>query len=342
MSACARPLRSATSTRRCAIISDPSGSRCRPPIGDQALAQLGGVVADLDPAGVVVALHGLARGAVARELQRVALPLRLLPAVLLELDHRQPREQPAERAAGADRRQLAMVADEHELDVEAPHVVDELGELARRDHRGLVDDQHRARRDRRQPDGARGPGAAPSRSCSGCPALSCSSRAARRASATPYTRRPLASHASRAAASANVLPVPAWPTTTATPSPSRVSRRTISICSAASDGRRAMRALDRPRRREPDPSGPALDRVLEDPLLERQQLRRRVDALDAGGRNQRGRRDARSDAGRSPSARTTARGERRKRVGEPLDLRHADARRRPAAARTTPAAHRDA
>ena len=74
------------------------------------------------------------------------------------------------------------------------------------------------------------------------PASCSSSRAARRATATPSTGRPAACHASRAAPSANVLPVPALPTTTLTPSPSRHSRSTISRCSADSVGREATAA----------------------------------------------------------------------------------------------------
>jgi hypothetical protein len=45
-------------------------------------------------------------------------------------------------------------------------------------------------------------------------------------------------HASRAAASAFVFPVPACPITNATPSPSSTSRRTIAACSSAIVGRR--------------------------------------------------------------------------------------------------------
>ena len=71
-------------------------------------------------------------------------------------------------------------------------------------------------------------------------ALSSSSRAARQLSAAPTTRWPLAPHASRAAASAKVFPVPAFPTTTEMPAPSVVSRRTISACSSAIVGRRLI------------------------------------------------------------------------------------------------------
>ena len=290
----------------------PAGVALRPPVRDQALAQLRGVVADFDPAGLVVALHRLARGAVAREPQRVALPLQLLAAVLLELDHGQAREQSAERAAGADRLQLAVVADEHQLDVESPHVVDEPGELARRHHRGLVDDQHRARRDRRGRTARRGPAAAPSRSCSGCrrsPAARArrGARARRRTRAgrsppTPRARRPARTSCRRRPG----------PTTTATPSPSCVSRRTISICSPASDGRRSIARSTARDVASPTPAARRSIAYFEDPLLEREQLA----ASSRSARRRRPgsgvRRGGAATASRSPSASTTACGERRK------------------------------
>jgi hypothetical protein len=71
------------------------------------------------------------------------------------------------------------------------------------------------------------------------PAPSSSSRAARRATAAPSTGIPDASHASRAAARAKVLPVPARPHTTAIASAPSVRRWTIRACSAARTPRRA-------------------------------------------------------------------------------------------------------
>ena len=46
--------------------------------------------------------------------------------------------------AGSDRRELAVVADEHELDVEPTYPLDQLGELAGGKHACLVDDEDRA------------------------------------------------------------------------------------------------------------------------------------------------------------------------------------------------------
>jgi hypothetical protein len=59
--------------------------------------------------------------------------------------------------------------------------------------------------------------------------------AARAATAAPNTGMPLACQAPRAAAKAWLLPVPALPTTTSTPTPDRVTWRTIATCSADSE-----------------------------------------------------------------------------------------------------------
>ena len=53
----------------------------------------------------------------------------------------QRREQPA----GLDLGQLAIVADEHELGLRLLGGVEQACEVARADHAGLVDDQHRPR-----------------------------------------------------------------------------------------------------------------------------------------------------------------------------------------------------
>ena len=66
------------------------------------------------------------------------------------------------------------------------------------------------------------------------PAPSLSSAAALAASAAPVTFSPDPSHAALAASSAKVFPVPAFPTTTWTPSPEQVSVRTIFCCSSES------------------------------------------------------------------------------------------------------------
>ena len=106
-----------------------------------------------------------------------------------------------------------MVADEHELAADA----------ARRDRQARRAGASRPcppRRPRGPPAPAARPGrragrrAAPRCSCSGSRCRPRARRAARRATAAPSTGKPDASQASRAAASANVLPVPALPATT--------------------------------------------------------------------------------------------------------------------------------
>lgn len=71
----------------------------------------------------------------------------------------------------------------------------------------------------------------------GMPAEDPNAAAVRAARAVPMTGWPEASQAERAASRTNVLPVPAGPTSTASPSPSDVRRRTASACSPASSGR---------------------------------------------------------------------------------------------------------
>jgi len=78
--------------------------------------------------------------------------------------------------------------------------------------------------------------------------------AARADSAAPTTRRPEASHASRATSSEWVLPVPAAARTTSTPSPERVSERTILSCSPARPGLAVRAALTRASSAVPAPS----------------------------------------------------------------------------------------
>ena len=68
-------------------------------------------------------------------------------------------------------------------------------------------------------------------------AWSRSSAAAFADSAHPSTGTPLACHASRAASSANVLPVPAGARTTTAPRSPRVTSATSSRCSEVTDGR---------------------------------------------------------------------------------------------------------
>ena len=91
---------------------------------------------------------------------------------------------------------------------------EDLVEVERAEHPGLVDDEHAVRGERRSPTAAQLAAAAPPRSSTRC-------RPGRRAHAPPRARprrrgpsTPDASQAARAASSANVLPLPAGPTTT--------------------------------------------------------------------------------------------------------------------------------
>ena len=128
-----------------------------------------------------------------------------------------------------------MIADEHDLALDREDGVDELGDLAGRDHARLVDDEHAPLR-HRCPRVRRSASSA-NVLVLWIPAPSWSSAAARRAVATPSTGWPADCQASRAAASANVLPVPGLPASTATPSPSRQSRSTAVRCSPVIVGR---------------------------------------------------------------------------------------------------------
>jgi len=116
----------------------------------------------------------------------------------------------------------------------------------------------------------------------GIPVLSSSSRAARLASAAPWTRRPLASHA--------------W-----------AERECLARAGLADDDRDAVAVLrqpphhldllvserrtpvehplERPWHRDAHSRTAAFERVVDDPPLEREQGRRRVDPLDLGGRD---------------------------------------------------------
>ena len=60
-------------------------------------------------------------------------------------------DEPAERAAGLELGQLAVIADEHELAAGRSTCVEQPRELPRRDHAGLVDDEHAPLRAARSP-----------------------------------------------------------------------------------------------------------------------------------------------------------------------------------------------
>ena len=100
---------------------------------------------------------------------------------------------------------------------------------------------------------------------------------------------PVASHASRAAPMAVVLPVPAGPTMTATPSPSRVRRSTIARCSSERCGRERQRGLHRVGRGNASPGAAQRHRGRDGALLSLHQLDGRVATLDSLAIGQRAR-----------------------------------------------------
>ena len=85
---------------------------------------------------------------VAQVVERGALPRVDLAVVLGQHDREAAVDEAAERAAGLELGQLAVIADQHELAADRGDRVDELGELPGRDHPGLVDDEHAALRQR--------------------------------------------------------------------------------------------------------------------------------------------------------------------------------------------------
>jgi hypothetical protein len=89
-----------------------------------------------------VQLHGLVDLALADQLDRLALPGVQLPPVLREFAGAKPQAQGAEAAAGGGR-ELPVVADQDHLRLGVLGVLQQAGELARADHAGLVDHQHR-------------------------------------------------------------------------------------------------------------------------------------------------------------------------------------------------------
>jgi hypothetical protein len=68
--------------------------------------------------------------------------------VVREFDRVAARDERAERAAGLELGELAVIADQHQLAIGAFDVFEQPGELARGDHPRLVDDQHDAVRQR--------------------------------------------------------------------------------------------------------------------------------------------------------------------------------------------------
>ncbi len=215
--------------------------------------------------------------------ERGAFPCFVLTAVLREPDRFETLAEAAEESAGVDLGELARVTDEHDLGPRAGGVVEEACERAGADHAGFVDDEHGAGSRVRRVAGGRGRRAAIAMVWERMPAVASSSAAARAASAAADDVMARRCQASRAASSANVLPVPAGAMTTSTPWPLVVSRTTISTCSSESSGRAAQRArARRPRpRRRPRPSRRAVA-LVDEAALEREELDGRVGAPRSG------------------------------------------------------------
>ena len=79
----------------------------------------------------------------ADQLEGFAFPGLLLAAVLGQLRGSQAEAEGAEAAAGVDRGQLPVIADQHHLALGLVGVLEKAGELARADHASLIDHQHR-------------------------------------------------------------------------------------------------------------------------------------------------------------------------------------------------------
>ena len=90
----------------------------------------------------LVAGERLLGAAVAELVERGALPGVDLAVVLGQLDREAAVDEPAERAAGFELGQLAVIADEHQLAADRRGRVDELRELPGRDHARFVDDEN--------------------------------------------------------------------------------------------------------------------------------------------------------------------------------------------------------
>lgn len=78
--------------------------------------------------------------------ERLPFPRLTLAAVVRQLDRVHAREQRAEAASGVDFRQLVQIADEYDLRPRRLGVVEQLGQLPRTGHPGLVENDHAALR----------------------------------------------------------------------------------------------------------------------------------------------------------------------------------------------------
>ena len=115
----------------------------RPPVLEQG--QGGGrlAVGGHHPVVGPVGGHGLLDQAGADQLQGLAFPGLVLAAVLGQLAGAEAETEGAEAAAGVDRGQLPVIADQHHLGPGLLGVLEEAGQLAAAEHAGLIHHQHR-------------------------------------------------------------------------------------------------------------------------------------------------------------------------------------------------------
>ena len=119
-----------------------------PPVFDEPGPGLLGGGGGVDAAVLLVGGDGLGGAAVGDVVERAPFPRLRLALVVDQLDGEPAGDQGAERAAGFDLGQLAVIADQHQLAVRSFDVLEQLGQLPGRDHAGLVDDEHAPVRER--------------------------------------------------------------------------------------------------------------------------------------------------------------------------------------------------
>ena len=119
-----------------------------PPVFDEPGSGLVGGGGGVDAAVLLVGGDRLSGSTVGDMVERAPFPRFRLALVVNQLDREPAADQGAERAAGLDLGQLAVIADEHQLAVRAFDVLEQLGQLPGRDHAGLVDDEHAPLRER--------------------------------------------------------------------------------------------------------------------------------------------------------------------------------------------------
>ena len=147
----ARALRSETSSRRWASITD----RDRSPAAHQSATsrprERSGVSSITDAVMLLIERDRGFGAAVAEVLERRAFPRVDLAVVLGQLDGEPALDEAAKRASRLELGQLTVVADEHQLAADRRGRLHELGELSRREHPGLIDHEHAPLRQRARP-----------------------------------------------------------------------------------------------------------------------------------------------------------------------------------------------